>query len=173
MPGARHREQEGSMATVTCSATTAAGLPCRFPPRLHTTLCINHDPAYREQQARNRQAGIHSATEARVRRASLRTTTALYSLDEWALADRASIQAILDAVIRLELAGRLPNNRARNLIRAISIAVRNFDTPSLDAGHGRTARHDLARYNHTRRTLDRHLDTLLQEAEARDAARNP
>jgi len=157
---------------LTCSATTLAGRPCGFSARHQTGLCVNHDPAYREQQARNRRDGVSSSTQARQQRAHLRKNTALYNLDRWALVDRPSIQAILDAVIRLELAGRLPNNRARNLIRAISIAVRNFDTPPHEAQHGRTSRHDLARYNHTRRTLDRHLDTLLQEAEARDAARN-
>ena len=154
-----------------CSASRADGQPCRFPARHGAGLCINHDPAYRSQQAENRKHGVRAATESRQRRARNHSTTALYALDEWALADRSSIQAILDAVIRLELAGRLPTARVRNLLRALSIAVRNFDTPPGAPLHGRTARHDLTRYHHARHTLDQNLEALLTEAEARDAAR--
>jgi hypothetical protein len=154
-----------------CDALTAAGAPCRFPPRLGATRCINHDPVYRQRQEQNRRAGVRNAATARAHRARLRVDTALYSIDEWALADRASIQALLDAVIRLELAGRLPNARARNLIRALGLAIRNFDTPPKERHKPQAARHNLTRYYHTRRSLDNHLDELCAEAETRDAAR--
>jgi hypothetical protein len=52
-----------------------------------------------------------------------------------------------------------------------TFSVRNFDTPPLSPDSGRTFRHNLSRYNHTRDTLDQHLETLIAEAEARDAAR--
>ena len=156
------------MPPTPCSATTHAGRPCRFAARHLTGLCVNHDPAFREQQARNHRT---AATHSRQLRARERTATTIYTLDTWALADRSSIQALLDAIIRLELAGRLPNARARNLLRALSIAVRNFDTPPLDTTHGRTFRHNLNRYHQTRQTLDEHLEALCAEADSRDAAR--
>jgi len=154
-----------------CAATRADGRPCRFPTRLNHTHCINHDPAYRDQQAANRRVGVRAATHTRQLRARLRRTTALYELDEWALADRASIQAVLDAVIRLELAGRIPNHRSRNVIRALAIAVRNFDTPPTDTTHARTYRHNLDRYRRARHVLDANLEALCNEADSRDQDR--
>jgi hypothetical protein len=156
-----------------CAATTRDGRPCRFPTRPGHPLCINHDPAFRDKQRANRAAGVSAATDARRRRARLRANTALYDLDQWALVDRASIQAVLDAVIRLELAGRLPNNRARNLIRALGIAVRNFDEPGGGPGKPRVFRHNLNRYRYARQTIDANLEALCSEADRRDEARNP
>ena len=163
----------GQRPMVLCTAITAAGRPCRFPPRTHSTLCINHDPAYRDQQTRNRQTGVQHAARSRHNRAAIRQTTALYDLDEWALSDRASIQAVLDAVIRLELAGRIPNSRARNLIRAraLALAIRNFDTPPASDQLGRVSRHNLSRYHQARRSLDNNLEALLAEAQHNDDAR--
>ena len=161
----------GRRPTALCAATTTAGRPCRFPPRLNSTLCINHDPAYHDQQTRNRQTGVRHAARNRHNHATIRETTALYELDAWALSDRASIQAVLDAVIRLELAGRIPNSRARNLIRALALAIRNFDTPPASDQLGRVSRHNLSRYHHARRSLDNNLEALLTEAQRNDAAR--
>jgi hypothetical protein len=159
------------MPSVPCTSLAASGAPCRFPARRDTTLCINHDPANRAAQTQQRQRATSAATRNRKLRAKQRSSSALYNLDAWALADRSSIQALLDAVIRMELAGRLPNVRARNLLRALAIAVRNFDTPPIDTAKGRTSRHNLSRYHHTRHSRDTQLEALLAEAEARDAAR--
>ncbi len=102
-----------------CSATTRAGNPCQFAARKATGLCINHDPAYAQQQRKN----VENAT-----RRSLQVRTAIpIPLEQVDLSTRASIQAILDAVVRLELAGKLPPVRARNILRALSIATRNLD----------------------------------------------
>ena len=158
-------------ALTALTALTASGILCRFSARRGANLCINHDPAYRSEQVQQRQRATDAAAHSRKLRAEQRASSAIYNLDEWVLADRSSIQALLDAVIRLELAGRLPNARARNLLRALSIAVRNFDLPPGDTTHGRTSRHNLTRYHHTRQTLDGHLEALCAEADSRDAAR--
>jgi hypothetical protein len=162
---------EVPMPAAACTALTASGQSCRFPARRGAAHCINHDPAGRAEQALQRQRATEAATRARRLRAELRTTSALYAFDDWVLADRSSIQALLDAVIRMELAGRLPAARARNLLRALAIAARNFDTPRRDGPAAAAARHNLARYHHIRQSLDARLETLLAEAEVRDAAR--
>ncbi|MFN0148235.1 MAG: hypothetical protein ACKVT1_17175 [Dehalococcoidia bacterium] len=159
------------MPPTPCTAITAAGILCNFSARRGTYLCINHDPDYRDQQAAQRRRASEAAARNRKLRAEQRASSAVYNLEEWVLADRSSIQALLDTVIRLELAGRLPSARARNLLRALAIAVRNFDTPPLATANGRTSRHNLSRYHHTRQSLDAHLESLLAEAESRDAAR--
>lgn len=150
-----------------CSATTNDGRPCRFAARKATGLCINHDPAYRHQQAVNSAKGVEASRRARRRVYGL----AFHQLD---LTDRAGAQAALDAVIRLELAGQIPNHRARNLIRALSIAAHNFDPPpTRDRYRGMHAEHDRDRYDWFRANLDRNLESLIREANAQDEARNP
>lgn len=105
-----------------CSATTRAGKPCRFAARKATGLCINHDPAYAEQQRKNVERATSRSLQAR--------TAIPIPLEHIDLSTRDSIQAILDAVVRLELVGRLPPVRARNILRALSIAMRNLDKRS-------------------------------------------
>ena len=99
----------------TCTATLSAGYRCRFAARRETGLCINHDPAYRAQQIANRTKGLERAAAAREHRAH----SPIYTLDT-DLSDRTAVQALLDTVIRLELTGRIPLARSRNLLRAIS-----------------------------------------------------
>ena len=142
-----------------CSATTSKGRRCRFAARRETGLCINHDPSYREQQEANRSRGIRMATAAR-QRPALRLT----DLD---LTDRTTVQAFLDAIIRLELGGHLSEARARRLVRLASLAIKNFDTPV----QGRRASHDAERYEVLRASLDSRLGQLCELAEQRDAAR--
>ncbi|MCZ2107988.1 MAG: hypothetical protein LC118_00190 [Dehalococcoidia bacterium] len=102
-----------------CSATTRSGKPCRFAARKTSGLCINHDPAYAEQQRSN----IREAT-----RRSLQVRTVIpVPLERADLSTCASIQAVPDAIVRLELTGQLAPVRARNLLRALSIAMRNLD----------------------------------------------
>ena len=160
----------------TCSASTRDNIPCRFPARRNTTLCINHDPTYTAQQSLNSRTGTAAASHSRRLLAAQRSDTAVFNLDTMPLADRASIQALLDAVIRLELSGRIPGARTRNLLRALSIAVRNFDTPRSDPNNPnphqpQAARHNLARYDLTRQAIDANIEALCTEADTRDAAR--
>ncbi len=154
------------LTTPRCTATTGAGLPCRFPPRRQTGLCINHDPAYRQAQVANRTTGAAHSTALRIARAHARRSP-LGAIDPWALVDRASVQAMLDGVIRLELAGALPKERARNLLRALSLAARNFDTPPLARDSSRTARHNLGRYRAVRNALGPQLEAAVAAARPR------
>ena len=143
-----------------CSATTRAGTPCQFAARRASGLCINHDPAYKEQQRANSARGVAASL------ASRRAQHHQISLDEFRLTNRESIQATLDAVVRLELTGRIPVTRSRNLIRLLGIASRNFNRDlynrtSLDSQH----------YDRARQRLDLRLESLCREADTRDEAR--
>ncbi|MCK9518504.1 MAG: hypothetical protein M0R74_05690, partial [Dehalococcoidia bacterium] len=93
-------------------------------------------------------------------------------LAEFDLTDRASVQSLVDTVIRLELTGRLPDARARRLIRLLSIAIRNFDPPRFVPREGRLAFHERYRYENLRRHLESRLDEIFSLADANDAARN-
>ena len=158
-------------STSPCTATTAGGQPCGFPPRRGALLCTNHDPNRRDERRRNQQAGVIAASQARKARAEARLASSVYGFDTWALADRASIQAMIDTVIRLELAGRLPEARVRNLLRALTLAVRNFDPATSGRPLAGRPRHDLARYRYARRSLDQQLEVALAEAAFHDGAR--
>ncbi|MFN0095814.1 MAG: hypothetical protein ACKVVT_13695 [Dehalococcoidia bacterium] len=145
------------MSALQCPATTRAGNPCRFPARPGTGWCINHDPEYRAQQAENRARGVQTAAARRTHAATIRRSArqATTLVDPWLLSDRASIQALLDTVVQLELAGALPAPRARVLIRAAALAIRNFDpsqSPNPGAG-SQPARQNLARYRAVRTNL--------------------
>ncbi|MCC7362835.1 MAG: hypothetical protein IT303_00555 [Dehalococcoidia bacterium] len=105
-------------APTPCSATTRAGNSCRFSARKETGLCINHDPAYAERQLQNRQRGTRIAAENRARLP--------IRIDDFDLSNRSSVQALVDAVLRLVIAGEMTEARASQVIRLLSIAVRNF-----------------------------------------------
>lgn len=106
-----------------CGATTRAGAPCRFSARKESGLCVNHDPAYKEQQRDNTRKGGQRSAEARF---DPNMAEAL-PLRELNFATRADIQATIALVTRLELFGRLSPVRSRNLLRALSIAARNIN----------------------------------------------
>ena len=146
-----------------CSGTRKDGQPCGFAARRETGLCINHDPSYIERQRENRERGLRNSANNR-RAMPIR-------LDEFDLSERASVQALVDAVMRLELTGRLSDARSRRLIRLLSIAVRNFDPPGWVPYRGRVAQHDFQRYNDVRACLLPKLEQLCLLADERDAAR--
>ena len=150
----------------TCTATLSAGYRCRFAARRETGLCINHDPAYRAQQIANRTKGLERAAEARERRSHSPIST----LDT-DLTDRTAVQALLDTVIRLELTGRIPLARSRNLLRALSIATRNFDPPVRYRDGQQRSRHNPTDYALRQRAIQRQVETALAEADERDEAR--
>ncbi len=84
--------------------------------------------------------------------------------------DRSSIQAVLDTVARLELAGRISHQRATIVLRACSIATRNFDR-TLDTLNGpRPQQHDWYHYFDKVQSLLATIDPLLDEATEHDAA---
>jgi len=146
-----------------CAALTKTGARCTFVARRDSGLCINHDPAYREQQRLNTLKGAAAAAEFRSR--AIRA-------DAIDLSSRIGIQALLDAVIRLEIYGRISPARARTLIRALSLAARNFPpTSERQRRSGQPAAHDAEAYERYRANLDRTILPLVEQAEARDAAR--
>ena len=103
-----------------CSATTRAGEPCQFAARKATGLCVNHDPSYKEQQRQNATSGgkkIYAGLYAQKREQNPPIT----------LQDRASIQALAASLLTAELQGNLSPTQARNAIRLLNIAARNFD----------------------------------------------
>jgi hypothetical protein len=116
-PGSGDDGSSGFHLPTPCSGTRADGQPCRFAARRASGLCINHDPAYASRQRQNARKGSAYSRETRRREAALPAGVDLYSA--------VGIQAALDLVVRLELAGAITSNRSRNVIRALSIASRN------------------------------------------------
>jgi len=114
------------------TALNKAGKPCAFVARRASGLCINHDPAYHEQQRLNARKGAAASVATR-RSRSIR-------VDAVDLSSRVRIQALLDAVIRLELLGRIPPSRSRNLIRALSLAGRTLAPATEEAAANDAAR---------------------------------
>jgi hypothetical protein len=104
-----------------CSATARTGAPCRAAPRIGSTLCIYHDPDFVEERR------YHAARGGRKSRPA---PTVDFPDIPFALQDRASLQAVLDAVLRLQLFGKIPLNRSAHILRTLSLAVHSFDRPS-------------------------------------------
>ena len=145
-----------------CLGLTEQGFPCRVRPRNGADYCVNHDPVYRDQQAENRALGNRRSAEVRAARAS---AFAAVPVD---LTDRAGIQAALDTVMRLNFTGRITEGRSRLLLKAISLAVHNFDQLP---GNG-FAHHKDDRYKAAREALLASLEAASEEADDRDAARH-
>lgn len=112
-------EPRGRVHTlVFCSATTRRGSPCSFAARKATGLCVNHDPSYREQQAENSRRGMETSLR---RRRDRPTFIPLETLD---LSTRGGVQAAIEALLHLELSGRISPARSRNIARTLSLALR-------------------------------------------------
>jgi hypothetical protein len=101
-----------------CPSLTKFGAPCRFPPRSATGLCINHDPAYRNAQRQNVRRGAQASANSR--------HGAAVAITDFDLSTGRGLQEALTTVVRMELAGKLPIKRARDLLRAISLAADLF-----------------------------------------------
>ncbi|MBI5948910.1 MAG: hypothetical protein HY875_12300 [Chloroflexi bacterium] len=124
-----------------CQAINEKGLRCRVPALRSSDHCLNHDAAYHEKQQANSVAGGRASGVAR--------RLQPIDLDFVSLAERTSIQGLLDTLFRMELLGTLPPARARLLVRILSLAIRNFDRPA------RTSPGDAARATHEPVTYDR------------------
>jgi hypothetical protein len=129
-----------------CSATRNDGEPCGFAARRQSGLCINHDPDYAKQQRANVLKGSSHSRQARQQAAMLSPGIDLFSA--------TGIQAALDLVVRLELAGAISSSRSRNLIRALSLASRNRTVTAADAFR-RSA--ELSHYHALAERLARHV----------------
>jgi hypothetical protein len=140
-----------------CHALARDQTPCSFPSRAYRPYCINHDPVYYEQQRENaRRAGIASGFS--------RSPVDLEAILLY-LGDRAGIQAAIDLVVRLELSAKISPARSRNILRALSIASRNFDRNPCSP-----ARHDHNHFSNLLEQLDRIAADVLADARANDAA---
>jgi hypothetical protein len=124
-PGANttaSREIESSRPGPRCTATTASGRPCRARPRTGSTLCLAHDPSYDETRRQNgRSGGERAALNNRTRR-----QVRPYVFKHLRIADPHDLGLVIDALLRLEITGRLPPARTRNLIRIVHAAQRNL-----------------------------------------------
>ncbi len=144
-----------------CSDLTDRGLPCRFPARTSSDRCVNHDPGYAATRRANAVAGGLASGQARKP-----IPLSEVHLD---FLDRAGIQAALEAVVRLEMVGRISPARSRNILRALSIAQRNFDRDAArPAGSDRRDRQESVRYYRARRDISRNLAAVTEEAALRD-----
>ena len=143
-----------------CPAITRAGTPCKAPPLNDADHCLFHSPATAEaQHDSRRQGGIASGV-------SRRSGPADISPEAISLSGRPAIQALLDAIVRLELTGRLAPTRTRNLLRALSLAIRNLEEsaeapPALEG----------PAYEGSRHALDTILEDVCDAAYRADAGR--
>ncbi|MBI5948297.1 MAG: hypothetical protein HY875_09175 [Chloroflexi bacterium] len=130
-----------------CQAITEKGSRCRLPALSTSEHCLNHDPEYHEQQRANAAAAGRASGVAR--------RLQPIDLDFVSLAERTSIQGLLDTLFRMELLGTLPPPRARLLVRILSLAIRNFDRPVRTSPNDATkATHEPATYDRTRNEFE-------------------
>ncbi|MEX0784314.1 MAG: hypothetical protein WD557_16860 [Dehalococcoidia bacterium] len=152
----QHAEKSSRAAAPFCAATTAQGRPCRARPQLGTRVCIYHDPGFASQRHEHaRQGGIASGEARRTPRPLLEARAA-------ALSDPLSVQVLLDAMVRLELLGKMTDARGKRLARLLSLAVRNV---------GRDG-HDSTAYGVRRKSVDAELSGLVRQYEEEDRVRH-
>ena len=152
----------GTHARRHCRGITRAGVPCRFPPLKGASYCINHDPSADPREAAVR-AGLASG---RARR-----SPAEHLLDAaFSLSDRAGVQALIDATLRLAIARRIPTTTVEQVFRGCALAIRNFDaaTETL-TGPGPQA-HDLPQHFALVQGFLASVQPILLEADAADQA---
>lgn len=141
-----------------CVALTAKGDPCRFKTSPDKPFCPNHDP--------KNALALSDQNTANARRLRPRPSKQLLDAS-LALTDRASIQAALDAAIRLQLSGRISDARARTLLRYLRAASLNFE-PTAPGG---VRTHEWHNYFQRVEGLLATIDPLLEELTERDAIR--
>jgi hypothetical protein len=145
-----------------CSALTRAGIPCRFPPRIGTSYCINHDPSSDPREAAIR-AGFASG---RARR-----SPAEHLLDAaFSLSDRAGVQALIDATLRLVIARRIPPATVDQVFRGCALAIRNFDATAETLTGPTPQSHDLPQHFALVHGFLASVQPILAEADEADAA---
>jgi hypothetical protein len=131
-----------------CASTNRSGDPCRAAPRTGRPFCIFHDPGFARQR---RDFTSHGGRASRPPAPGLPGdfTNLLITFE-----DRTSIQAAIDVLVRLNLFGKIPLNRSSHLLRAISLAVRNFDSAGVVPSSGHSPAHDNDAYWARRSHLD-------------------
>ncbi|HML97134.1 MAG TPA: hypothetical protein PKD75_01510 [Tepidiformaceae bacterium] len=152
----------GTHARRYCRGITRAGIPCRFPPLKGASYCINHDPSADPRQAAAR-AGLASG---RARR-----SPAEHLLDAaFSLSDRAGVQALLDATLRLAIARRIPTTTVDQVFRGCALAIRNFDAATETLTGPQPQSHDLAQHFALVQGFLASVQPILHEADEAEAA---
>ncbi len=142
-----------------CSGTTRKGFPCRFPPRVGTNFCINHDPG-----ADLREAAVRA-------RAAARRSPAEHLLDAaFSLSDRAGVQALIDATLRLAIARRIPATTVAQIFRGCALAIRNFDATAETLTGPQPQSHDLSQHFALVQGFLASVQPILAEANDAEAA---
>lgn len=145
-----------------CSALTRKGIPCRFPPLKGTSFCLNHDPSADPRDAAVR-AGLASG---RARR-----SPAEHLLEAaFSLSDRAGVQALIDATLRLAIARRLPTTTVDQVFRGCALAIRNFDAATETLAGLQPQSHDLQTHFALVEGFLASVQPILSEADEADAA---
>ena len=153
-PDAEKSAAEESEQANGCSATTRAGRPCRFYTPAGATHCINHCHGADTSAAASRAARA-SAKARRVPTEQFLETVLSFN-------DRPSIQAVLDTVTRMVLAHRLDAASAAVVLRACSIATRNFDRAPETLQGTMPQQHEWWNYVEKVESLLRSVDRLLE-----------
>jgi hypothetical protein len=81
----------------------------------------------------------------------------------FSLTDRASIQALIDTVVRLLLAGRLSRARAHVVLRACNIAIANFDRTADTLTGPKPQQHEWGPYFTKVQSILATIDPLLDQ----------
>ena len=143
---------------MSCVALNRRGDPCRYRTPPDAVYCPSHDPANTQNFVKTNSANARRPRPSR--------TTPSHALIEsaFSLSDRRSIQAVLDTVIRLQLSARIPDETARIILRACSIATRNFDTTRDTLSGPLPQQHDWRPYFERVQGLLHSVDPLIDEA---------
>jgi hypothetical protein len=106
--------------------------------------CYNHSPNTADQRRENAAAAGRASGEAR------RPTGADRILGDEDIAvnttDPAQLQVLIDAIMRMELEGRFPPARSRQVVRLLALAVRNVSRIDRKEPHSVTAYDDPTTY---------------------------
>ena len=153
--------RRGAPPMARCTAFTNRGAGCLANALHGSPYCLHHEPAKVEARRQNAAAGGRASGHARRQPGPIPTA----GID---LSDRAGIQAAVDAVVPLELVGRISQSRSRNILRALAIAARNFNKQ--DLMNEIVDELPTTRLDQARALLDQSLPEAALEGLARDEA---
>lgn len=138
-----------------CKAANKKGRACQFRVKWGYDLCINHDP---EQ---NPKLAARKASEAATKRRAERRSSAGLLRTVLVLTDRVSIQATIDAAIRLYLNGNIDHEKYRDVVHGCWVAMRNFDRAGETLAGPSPQRHDMDDYFGRVKALLGSVDLLI------------
>ncbi len=142
-----------------CRALNSRGKPCGFWPRKGEDFCVNHGPESQDERAENVRKGV----EVRLQRLRERPSVALIDIST-GFENRTAIQGTLDVTTKLLLSGRINEKTASIMVRACSVASRNFDAPVRSFSGIHPVSHDWDAYHARTTALLQSIDPILAEA---------